>query len=194
MAREEARQCRTCGKVFRPLTHHVRRGDGLYCSRSCVPGRGPFEKRWRDSVHFGGPDECWPWIGKVSSGGYAKIFKDCKTRLAHRLALEAKLGHPIPAGMQACHKCDNPRCVNPAHLFLGAAADNVADMIEKGRRYVISGASGANLRVTVEGRRITVTEAARRANVNPNLVYARLRRGWTLERALSEPADRRFAR
>lgn len=85
--------------------------------------------------------ECWPWIGPIKNKrlGYGYFFfgwnKDKKSayRLqAHRAVFHLKYG-PIPSGLFVCHKCDNPNCVNPNHLFLGTNKDNMRDMREKGR-------------------------------------------------------------
>ena len=95
--------------------------------------RSVTERFW-DKVQKG--DCCWVWIGWRDRNGYGKIrdrtggkFRDL---FAHRVSWEVLYG-PIPDGLCVLHRCDNPCCVNPKHLFLGTSADNVHDMISKGR-------------------------------------------------------------
>jgi hypothetical protein len=76
---------------------------------------------------------CWLWQGSITDMGYGSIFGQGRRRYAHRLMWERTFG-PIPVGQCVLHHCDNPRCVNPSHLFLGTKADNTRDMWSKGRQ------------------------------------------------------------
>jgi hypothetical protein len=77
-------------------------------------------------------DECWPWQGSRSKRGYGKFWADGRTIRAPRWALERKLGRSLQPDEVTRHTCDNPPCVNPAHLIVGSTQDNASDAVERG--------------------------------------------------------------
>jgi hypothetical protein len=81
---------------------------------------------------------CAEWTGSRHPDGYGQMSVDNKTRRASRLAWEMVHG-PIPKGLCVCHKCDNPACVEPSHLWLGTKAQNWDDMRRKGRNSAARG-------------------------------------------------------
>jgi hypothetical protein len=95
------------------------------------------ERFWPKVDRSGGPDACWPWTATVRSDGYGMIDVGGKMVGAHRVSWEIANG-PIPVGGDyhgtcVLHRCDNPLCVNPSHLFLGTNDDNTKDRDAKGR-------------------------------------------------------------
>lgn len=93
----------------------------------------PPEDRFWAKVIKRGPDECWGWNGSTDGHGYGQLRIDGRAFKAHRFSYELHNG-PIPDGLDCLHKCDNPPCANPRHLFLGTHRDNMNDMTAKGRR------------------------------------------------------------
>lgn len=109
----------------------VSRGEAI--SRAKTGKQGTLAERFWAKVQKG--PGCWTWTGCRDDHGYGMFRpygRKASARRAHRVAWELTHG-PIPAGMFACHKCDNPQCVRPAHLFLGTPADNAHDRDKKGR-------------------------------------------------------------
>lgn len=96
--------------------------------------------------------ECWNWIASKFKFGYGQFYINGKNLYAHRVSYVIQNGS-IPKGLFVCHKCDNPSCVRPSHLFLGSQLENVLDMVKKGRH----GARTRNYKTspfTVEERRL----------------------------------------
>ena len=124
------------------------------------PRPTPWPPRFWALVDQSDPSGCWPWKGSVERYGRFTL-PGRRTRYAHRLAYEQRVG-PIPGGIQVRHTCDNPVCCNPAHLVLGTQAENLADMVERGRSK--RGEKHWNVRLTEE------EVAAIRADIRPSTV------------------------
>ena len=95
--------------------------------------RAPWPERFWAKVEVRGADECWNWIGSVNNKGYGRISDPTGRHVyVHRLSFQLSSGKD-PGALLVCHRCDNPRCCNPVHLFLGSQADNMRDGAQKGR-------------------------------------------------------------
>ncbi len=95
-------------------------------------GVKPEDERWAKFVTEGAPDECWEWQGSLSPQGYGNFNLRGRQMVASRAAL-IRAGVEIPEGMCALHRCDNPPCVNPAHLYVGDRRQNAADCSQRKR-------------------------------------------------------------
>lgn len=98
------------------------------------------DQRFWNKVNKQTIDGCWEWIGCKDRLGYGRLMYWGTLTLAHRFSWELH-NKKIPKGLNVLHKCDNRKCVNPEHLWLGTHRDNMEDMVKKGRsgnRYTIS--------------------------------------------------------
>ena len=112
-----------------------------------MPRHKPFPERFWDKVEKS--CGCWIWKGKKSDSGYGIVYVSAsRRRMAHRVALELSSGEAVPDEIDVLHSCDNPPCVNPAHLFLGTHTDNMRDMVAKGRSG--RGSRNSRAKLTVE--------------------------------------------
>jgi len=100
--------------------------NGAYAGWTC-------EEKFRSRYVESADESCWEWLGKkLPKTGYGLFGVSIDSYLAHRVAYTLAYGN-IPRGMLVCHRCDNPKCVRPDHLFLGTQTDNMRDAREKGR-------------------------------------------------------------
>ena len=153
--------CRSCGVAF-AANHRCK----YYCSKTCR--QAPLDVRLRRNTAQSEGDGCWLWQGSRNNDGYGEIGHNRKVIKTHRAAY-ALANSPIPNGACVLHRCDNPPCVNPGHLFLGTNTDNMADMVHK-RRHAF-GERHRSAKLTPEKVRAirwsaeTSREAARRYGV-----------------------------
>ena len=139
----EKKSCKICGKDF----YRDKRGskkwwdEAKFCSRKCSAAFGAskadkiwgsLEDRFWSKVQKAGHNDCWPWIGAKRPRGYGVISKNGKQVSATHVSLEID-GRPVPKGAWALHKCDNPNCVNPNHLYIGTAKENSRDAVVRER-------------------------------------------------------------
>ena len=120
---------------------------------------------------------CINWTASRNKTGYGRINIDQKIKLAHRVAYELAHGD-IPHGMAVCHHCDNPACVNVAHLFVATQYENMQDMARKGRASVTRGEKCGKAKLT-EAQVLEIlrsneygTTLARRYGVGHTIIYA----------------------
>lgn len=120
-------------------------------------------------------EECWEWQGSFDNKtkfGYGRAVYKQKNIRAHRLSWIIENG-AIPDNLNVCHKCDNPKCVNPNHLFLGTDKDNVADCIIKGRFTKEIGEDRYNAKLNEEQVREIRRRHTIRSKVNSGVALAR---------------------
>ena len=122
-----------CNKHYKRWQIH---GDPLKVARTtwCMPLAARLAAQYMVNMDSG----CWEWNGRLSIAGYGQIKDNYRTRHAHRVSWEIHRGE-IPIGLLVCHRCDNRKCVNPDHLFLGTDRDNRQDCLMKDRANMPSG-------------------------------------------------------
>lgn len=132
--------CAVCATPMHVTPGVEARGRGRFCSKACR-GKAGAAARTRNAPASDAlfqakiksdPSGCWLWTGFLSKLGYGELTRHGKKAAAHRVAYTIWIAE-IPDGMHVLHKCDVPACCNPEHLFLGAHADNMRDMAQKGR-------------------------------------------------------------
>jgi len=141
---------------------------------------------WR---HVDKTNGCWLWTASLDGKGYGQFGIEKRSHRAHRVAWELTFG-AVPAGLCVLHHCDNPRCVNPAHLFLGSMKDNTRDMLSKQRdgHGRMPGARNPNAKLTdddvrtirrrrEEGQKLREI-AADYGITEANVSYIFKRKGW----------------
>lgn len=108
------------------------------------------QKRFWRKVKVGELNDCWPWtLGVSSKGGYGLVTHRQMTLRAHRVAARLSFGPFLNASL-VCHRCDNPPCCNPIHLFFGSNLDNQIDCIQKKRNRKAVGIDAACVKLTPE--------------------------------------------
>lgn len=127
-------QCKYCHRKFLARNDTLKIGQGQFCSRHCSnlaqPRPNRIDRFWSKVKKT---DNCWIWIGGRFNHGYGSFSSYHGKRIyAHRYSWQISQG-PIPDKMFVCHKCDNPPCVRPDHLFLGTHDDNMLDAKIKNR-------------------------------------------------------------
>lgn len=167
----------SCGEIKEVLSGNLKRGDSTSCGHY-DPEKTLFDNLIRTK------NGCWEWTKSRTRKGYGRIGKTSTHRLAYELFCST-----IPPGMWVLHKCDNPPCFRPDHLFLGTSDDNIADMIAKGRnckgdkhracQVLLHGSANPLAKLTeqqaIEIRELVAqgagkSELARRFNVSPTLI------------------------
>lgn len=132
-----SKQCSRCG-IDKPLTAYYRhsqqrsgyRPECKECQKAPAKKKTAVDRFWQKVKKGRG---CWEWTGsRATNNGYGRHPIGSGHVIAHRFSWELHFGE-IPKGKEVCHSCDNPGCVRPEHLYLGTHADNMQDMVKRGR-------------------------------------------------------------
>ena len=161
-----------------------------YCSNHCArkmaaarPAHERFEKKVDRTAGHGPNGDCHIWTAHLNQNGYGTFAMWGKSDLAHRVAYFLSTG-AHPQDRHVCHSCDNPACVNPAHLWLGDHSANMTDMVKKGRGNRPKGMSHTSAKLTendvreIRASSETTAALARKFGVAENAI-ASIRNGRT---------------
>ena len=148
--------CRTCSANFLVRAGDNRLRPRSFCSRACRDFASSMnEFKFWELVNKGMHDVCWEWTGNRSTrGGYGNVKWRGKILFAHRVAYSLSFGINLPTERQhkyainVLHKCDNPPCCNPSHLFLGTPKDNAVDRLTKQRQHSTAGSKNPAAKLT----------------------------------------------
>ena len=124
---------------------------GVYKRTKPIWNKGikiPANERFLKFFDISTKQNCWEWKGSRHKFGYGYFYDGKKITTGHRFSYLYYKGN-IPKGLYVCHKCDNPSCVNPSHLFLGTIQDNLRDMYIKGRDVHVVGEKNGKSKLTV---------------------------------------------
>ena len=181
------RTCERCGAAISRKSwqkpNEYRRAR--FCGRACSARskKIPIRDRLLDSIQLAAGTGCWEWTKYRDPSGYGRSEYEGEV-MAHRISFLAFVGS-IPGGLHVLHRCDNPCCINPRHLFLGTNADNVKDRVSKGRQQSVAKELNPRAKLTeaevAEIRAADATQAqlARRYGVCPSTIgYIRRRETW----------------
>jgi hypothetical protein len=108
------------------------------------------EQRFWEKVAVKDPDQCWEWTAACRTDGYGVVRIAGHLVAAHRLSWEFHYEQDVPDSLFVLHKCDNRKCVNPYHLFLGTHQDNMDDMFSKDRRQAAKGEQAGSSKLTYQ--------------------------------------------
>lgn len=190
---DKTKQCPGCGRKFvaGPRDYGKRWERRVFCCRGCrntihTRNRPLADRFWAKVDRSAGRTACWPWTASTDSFGYGRFWTGEKVDGSNRVAWELTHG-PIPEGegyhgLCVLHKCDNPGCCNPDHLFLGSNATNLKDMTAKGRHGMakLSAGDALAIRKMYETGRFTHAEIADAFGMSRGMVSMIInRKNWT---------------